>query len=661
MNSTKKNSEFGGVKKKLTAAIAMLLVATIMMVSSTYAWFTLSTAPEVTGITTSVGANGNLEMALLHGTKTDGDANEETKKGNTYADPKRITSNVGDSSAAQEVTKANITWGNLVDLSDASYGLNSIKLNPSRLNVSGTDGNYQLTAEAPIKVAEYGSDGRVSSLSASTVSGIYKQGTGVNAQTSFIAGDDMGVRALGTASGMSDQQIAYRNALAYIATYTVQARDNAQQSLTLYGSDLAQIAIKHETTKQGETETYTKAEIETINALLAKLRAAKGNVETALKYAVLAQVSSAAGNAEKLAATQTAVENTGNTLSDVITASGWTAEATSNFGKAKTLYDSISIPEDITTEKDSYTWTDISTVVNDLMKTDSITLNTHSIPTVKDHISELINDLSAGRGFTLTMGEDSGIYDTLAKLAGNISAQVDLGVIHYDTMSVGPLTATMKTDAATPSGLANVATDANGYGKPAKADDTEEIITDTYAFAIDMAFRTNASSAKLQLQTEAVNRIYDGSTNVDTMGGGSTYTFTVANGFTEQMAKDLADCIHIVFVDKSGKVVNVAGLDTENMTGTPATGYTANVVMQTATFGDNGITVTAKNANSATICNLQQNEILVLSAYVYLDGDAITNSMVGYNVISSMTGKLNLQFSTDADLKPMDYTPLKQG
>lgn len=663
MNSTKKNSEFGGVKKKLTAAIAMLLVATIMMVSSTYAWFTLSTAPEVTGITTSVGANGNLEMALLHGTKTDAaDANEETKKGNTYADPTRITSNVGDSSAAQEVTKANITWGNLVDLSDASYGLNSIKLNPSRLNVSGTDGNYVLTAEAPIRVAEYGSDGRVSSLSASTVSGIYKQGTGENAQTSFIAGDDMGVRALGTASGMSEQQIAYRNALAYIATYTVQARDNAQQSLTLYGSDLAKIAIKHETTKQGETETYTKAEIETINALLAKLRAAKGNVETALKYAVLAQVSSAAGNAENLAATKTAVEDTGKTLSEVIAASGWTAETNSNFDKAQKLYDSISIPADIPTDKDSYTWTDIGTVVNNLMKTDGITLNNHAISTVKEHINDLINDLSAGRGFTLTMGDGSGIYDTLAKLAGNISAQVDLGVIHYDGVgSVGPLTATMKTDAATPSGLANVATDAFGYGKPAKAGDTEEIITDTYAFAIDMAFRTNAAGANLQLQTEAVNRIYDGSTNVDTMGGGSTYTFTVANGFTNQMAKDLADCIHIVFVDKSGKVVNVAGLDTENMTGTPTTGYTANVVMQTATFGDNGITVTAKNANSATICGLPQNEILVLSAYVYLDGDAITNSMVGYNVISSMTGKLNLQFSTDADLKPMDYTPLKQG
>ena len=53
------------IKSKLMAAVAMLLVSSIMMVSTTYAWFTLSTAPEVTGITTSVGANGNLEIALL--------------------------------------------------------------------------------------------------------------------------------------------------------------------------------------------------------------------------------------------------------------------------------------------------------------------------------------------------------------------------------------------------------------------------------------------------------------------------------------------------------------------------------------------------------------------------------------------------------------------
>ena len=52
------------IQKKLSAAILMLLVSSIMMVSSTYAWFTLSTAPEVKGIQATIGGNGNLEIAL---------------------------------------------------------------------------------------------------------------------------------------------------------------------------------------------------------------------------------------------------------------------------------------------------------------------------------------------------------------------------------------------------------------------------------------------------------------------------------------------------------------------------------------------------------------------------------------------------------------------
>ena len=86
-----------GIRQKMMAAVAMLLVASLLMVTSTYAWFTLSTAPEVTGITTSVGANGNLEIALL---TTD-----------TYATPANITSAVGDSyvTAGKNATTANIT------------------------------------------------------------------------------------------------------------------------------------------------------------------------------------------------------------------------------------------------------------------------------------------------------------------------------------------------------------------------------------------------------------------------------------------------------------------------------------------------------------------------------------------------------------------------
>ena len=121
---TKKPKLISSIRAKLVSAVAMLLVAVIMVVSSTYAWFTLSTAPEVTGISTQIGANGSLEMALV---PTDGDLT-------------KITSAAGDS--LLDLLEKNLTWGNLVDLSDnTNYGTDKFVLNPSKLGVDLADEN----------------------------------------------------------------------------------------------------------------------------------------------------------------------------------------------------------------------------------------------------------------------------------------------------------------------------------------------------------------------------------------------------------------------------------------------------------------------------------------------------------------------------------------
>lgn len=121
-----------GLRKKLLSALAMLLVATILMVSSTYAWFVLSTAPEVTGIQTQVGANGSLEIALV---------NQESWNDLTKLDMGDI-----DESATENLGSANLTWGNLVNLADTSYGLRDITLNPARLAISQNGNNAEGTA-----------------------------------------------------------------------------------------------------------------------------------------------------------------------------------------------------------------------------------------------------------------------------------------------------------------------------------------------------------------------------------------------------------------------------------------------------------------------------------------------------------------------------------
>ena len=116
-----------GIKAKLMAATSLLLVSAILLSLTTYAWFILSTAPEVTEMQTTAGANGSLEIAL----QSQGDNGR-----------KEISGGVGDSASkkGQSIKIANTTWGNIVDLS-SGYGLEQIGLSPARLNLDGNNVN----------------------------------------------------------------------------------------------------------------------------------------------------------------------------------------------------------------------------------------------------------------------------------------------------------------------------------------------------------------------------------------------------------------------------------------------------------------------------------------------------------------------------------------
>lgn len=131
-----------GIRAKLMAAVSMLLVSSIMTVSSTYAWFTLSTAPEVTNISTSVAGNGSLEIALMPSNGFLGDI-----------DTGRASVNAGGTVA---LTDANTTWGNIINLSDASYGLNDVELAPATWNADAFT-----AGKAMLSVPTFGYDGRI--------------------------------------------------------------------------------------------------------------------------------------------------------------------------------------------------------------------------------------------------------------------------------------------------------------------------------------------------------------------------------------------------------------------------------------------------------------------------------------------------------------------
>lgn len=130
------------LRERVIAVALLLAMSASMLTSASFAWLTISRRPEVTGVSTTVAANGNLEIALVE------------PEGKKPAD-----SAVGDSSAAegQSVTAANITWGNLVNLSDPSYGLENLTLRPAQLNTAAL-----LTS--PLYGAVYNPDGRITQL-----------------------------------------------------------------------------------------------------------------------------------------------------------------------------------------------------------------------------------------------------------------------------------------------------------------------------------------------------------------------------------------------------------------------------------------------------------------------------------------------------------------
>ena len=204
-----------GIKGKLISAVCMLLVAMIMVVSSTYAWFTLSTAPEVTGIQTAVGANGALEMALL---STNGTMPENTV--------------VGDGSG-DDWTRRNLTWGNLVDLSNLSYGLDNVMLYPSQLNLT----DNKIGSSGILSIPAYGEDGRPDVLQSNTFTGTYKT-------DAFYVNNEYGVRAIGASSSMTARQIAYRNYMGTAKDNTSGATASIAESLKAHGNGLASAAMK---------------------------------------------------------------------------------------------------------------------------------------------------------------------------------------------------------------------------------------------------------------------------------------------------------------------------------------------------------------------------------------------------------------------------------
>lgn len=726
------------MRRKLYSALSMLLVSGIMMVTSSYAWFVMSTAPEVKGIQTQVGANGALEIALL-----DKDS---------WTDLSRLDMGDIDENATteQNAVTANLTWGNLVNLESATYGLSNIILQPSRLNVkSNTTGegenavtNYTVNGGTLLKTPVYGEDGRVKKLEEKAVASIYKAEDKAFNETGY------GVRAIGTAANMSTFQLGMNAARTQISNFTTSARSAASTALNTHGGNMASIAVAY--ALQGKEDGYTKQDIENIKALAVDMQAAVDQIENGMRQVYAGYITTKASGvtAENY---QTALEDIStlplgqlntkypNAITTEYDISDFIAKLTDMQGKITAALNNCN--DKINGTKDSFNWNEISGIITPLVDINGITVGGKNVTQLKSELKKPDGSINfdaaiallQGGGLTITVGSGSGLLSDIADFVGDYTAtvavkDVTVGTYHVDSMDVGMETKTNENPpiltACSNKLAAQALTEATG----------SSAITDYYGYAIDLAFRTNATNSSLQLQTEPANRIYnDGSSQNEALqGGGSYMTFKTEAGLSATKMVKLMNGVRVVFMDKSQNVLKLAKLDTTLGQGdyelfpekerTPtnyayldafpsdtATTYQKSDIITEAEYealpeegtvkfsaaADGTNTVTAKlylysfsmtqaknydeagketgtthNTGAITIGKqiaspaitaLEADTPMIVTALVYLDGSVVNNSMVAASALQSMTGTLNLQFSSSAQLMPAQNTALKDG
>lgn len=707
MNKTQKRQL--NLRNKLMAAVAMLLVSSIMMVSTTYAWFTLSTAPEVQGITTTVGANGNLEIAL---SPTSGNAADLGKdaKGNPISEI---------SASGEDWAVKNLTWGNMISMTENDgtdiYGLGEITLLPSRLNVTaGSEGTSAKLNENPLKIPVYGADGRIFSLSAEKV-----QVGGRRGDSFDVLSEDYGVRAVGTSSNMSQTALNFQNALSGINNNRITANNLAAKAIELYGSSLAGIALKHANgADDGGYEIYS----EPLNGMVDKLVESADAIEQSLFNALLALGSTKAGKS-----VQVTVDGTAKSLYDGVKKAMelkigletiWPADTgvallNTAYEEWKAANANISAADEALgdlAEDTSWSWSELTRALTTLVNLSSdtaVTMNGKTISEVKNDPMSIIN---AG-GLLLQLNAGSGVYNNIGKLTGKITTQVTVPEgTKFGSFDVGGVTINITTTSV-PDGGYYLVQLRSGIGSMPLGEDNNQVqpIDVTYGYGVDFMFRTNVANSSLLLQTEAAQRVYSDSDNVKTMGNGSTMSF---EGTNINSLLSMMDGIRIVFAaTEEGAagydIYGIAKLDNSEYKisyktaptddSQPATVEGVLSVAQDGRvsyqwYGDNGqlaagvapeagtkVTLTGyvrlydytidgeglltfSNTTKDTICSLGQNVATRVTAWVFLDGDAVDNTDVTNSETGiSTTGSLNLQFASSAALVPMENTDLFNG
>lgn len=684
------------VTGKLMAAISMLLVSAILMCLTSYAWFILSTAPEVSNLKTTAGANGALEIALQ----------STNKDGTGRAD---IISAVGSSHAKNSATVSNTYWGNVVDLTEG-YGLEHVTLYPSRLNVTGTqigEGmSYRVATNSILSAAKFGQDGRLVGLEAAAKT--HYNASGENAGQ-FTDTSNWGVNVIGfTKTGDTAQDNSYTRAYSRanvlaeatqkVATYRTDLREGMarlieRNSLGIFG--VLNYLV-------GDEELLTDEVLaQTVTDYVASMSAMMGEAADAVRWALLANAAADANysseNEEDMKALGAIYKEF---LQYPLTADPDHPEITTIEGLATGKYPEIvEAAQAVATSQARINLASQEVQMGNTIFAALMLVNPSEAFMYGKNADKGVAD--QGLSDALVYDFDNGItedtifmvakdgnllgvnlFSSLATVLGDYSGMMTVWVgkvmvgekpadeenwveFNYDIKATNKSTAAEWRDV---SDLDLADEDANigmlgtvykeASSKTARGDIlmpvTRADIT-AYGYSVDLAFQASETTG-LVLQREGIDRVSGSSGDMRLQGGGSTMTFTLAGDLTHEQAARLLQCVYVVFMDTSnGTVYKVAAADPASIE-TQLDTATADLQLYEPAFATDGSLSLGSRVYDGSILSMTKDTAYYVTAVVYLNGDLVDSGMFAPGEALALEGTVNLQFASDKTLQPMDYT-----
>ncbi|MBQ2729860.1 MAG: hypothetical protein IJF69_03715 [Clostridia bacterium] len=688
------------MKERVTAVALLFVMSISMVISASFAWVTLSKAPAINGLATTISTNGNLEIAL-------------SDKDGLEPDPTTTSDGSGD------ITQSNLTWGNLINLSHESYGLSNLTLRPAVLNTGSL-----LTK--PLYSVEYHSDGRISEVISDFAYTNYSTKDGGNA---FFVPEDgktqYGVRAISSVTYSSVTGDAKLVALNKKVEKEFSEADSAFDAL--WNDDkymksitsLAGVYLSWRMSDDGNGGNVDQDCTSYVQDLYNMMNSYKDCL-----YKTGEAVLAAANLHYFVYCNQNNVtfsEFTMDQLHDGTVKSKLTAAGISVAGLDPYLADHKTFNGTVANNYTDGSFAKFCTQIYEPWKQSQsigwVALNPH-INVMADINSATINGTAASK---LGSSELIGLVTNSTKICeltkgliwnmdwfygGKVSV-TDASVTVKNVPIIGTTTQKLTEVRTSAKAVVQSGTDAKHKVFPlietvnesaAKAAAgglaaTDAVAADTYGMVIDFWLRTNSPKSLLTLAgdvitetvevldeegnplidedtglpvTETIVKGYSGANRIwedddpelpvlgdsTSQGSGSCYIFYPETPEDQVQALEMLSAMRVAFIDEEGNLLAQADMDTsmafEDM---------GRVLVPLKLRAKSIVTGVDENGNDIVenayfIMPMTQNEATRITAIIYMDGARLENS----NVLASgsIKGQLNIQFGTSEDLISVD-------